>query len=533
MSVRIARQSGIRACRSATAAVTLGHPCLPRGVLRLDQPALLALCDPAATTTPDEATSVSWIRAVASFPSAAVDCKAMALPHLSQTEFEQVLKEHVRPSSPIESFEHLFDRGKQLNSIEEALSSPGRHVFIYGDRGAGKTSLAKSAAFKHHPSTGNPVYSACGQKTSFSAIVRDVATKLDGRSMYTAVDRTVSGGLKATGSGLTAEASVSQKETQRDLGGMDLNAACAAINEAAERHRGSSPSVIIIDEFENLLNADDQRQFAELVKQLSDSNVYVSLIFCGIGQSLDDLLAGHNSAHRYIEEVKVPSPPLSYSGRWQIIDNACGALGITINQDSRLRIAQVSDGFPHYVHLIALKLLWAAYRAPYVVQELTPDDYMEAVREALGSVESRLRQAYDVATKKDQDTYQEVLWSVADHYELVRNNRRIYTDSYLRVMADVGRPPLSFDDFQAHLSTLRSARHGAILTMPRRGWIQFNENLIRGYVRLVAEGKGVRLALEHEPGPEPKKLTAAASVRGVDPSFPRSTYGRPGSGHTR
>lgn len=458
---------------------------------------------------------------------------SMALPHLSQIEFEAVLAEHIRPSRPIESFEHLFDRAKQLDSIEEALSSPGRHVFIYGDRGAGKTSLAKSAAFKHHPSTGNPVYSACGQKTSFSAIVRDIATKLDGRSMYTAVDKTVSGGLKATGSGLTAEASFSQKETQLDLSGMDLNAATAAINEVAERRRGSSPSVIIIDEFENLLNLEDRHLFAELIKQLSDSGVYVSLIFCGIGQSLDDLLAGHNSAHRYIEEVKVPSPPLTYSGRWAIIDSACSALSISINQDSRLRIAQVSDGFPHYVHLIALKLLWAAFRAPHVVHELTPDDYMEAVREALSSVESRLRHAYDLATKKDQDSYQEVLWSVADHYELERNNRRIYTDSYLRVMCDLGRPSLSFDDFQTHLATLRSARHGSILTTTRRGWIHFSENLIRGYVRLVAESKGVRLALEHEPGPEPKRLTAFASARGIDPSFQRPSYGRPGRDRIR
>jgi hypothetical protein len=135
---------------------------------------------------------------------------------------------------------------------------------------------------------------------------------------------------------------------------------------------------------------------------------------------------------------------------------------------------------------------------------------MNAVREALGSVESRLRISYDLATKKDQDSYQEVLWSVADHFELERNNRRIYTESYLRVMAEIQLAPLSYDEFQKRLANLKSARHGAILSSSRRGWIHFSENLIRGYVRLVAESKGVRLALEHEPGPEPKRITAAA-----------------------
>jgi AAA+ ATPase superfamily predicted ATPase len=451
----------------------------------------------------------------------------MALPHLSQAQFEQVLAEHVRPSSPIESFEHLFDREKQLNRIEEALSSPGRHIFIYGDRGAGKTSLAKSAAYKHHPSLSEPVYTACGQRTNFSDIVRDIASQFDHRSAFVSVDRSFSGGAKAAGGGISLETNYSQKESQRDLCGMDLNAATAAIREAVQRQKTTDPKVVVIDEFESLPSIDDRRLFAELVKQLSDRGVHVSLIFCGIGRSLDDLLQGHGSVHRYLEEVKLPSPPLTYSGRWAIIDGACQALGLTINEDSRVRIAQVSDGFPHYVHLIAQKLFWAAFRAEAPVRELTPVAYMDAVREALGSVESRLRNVYDTATKKDQDSYQEVLWSVADHFELERNNRRIYNESYQRVMADVGRPMLSFDDFQKRLTNLKGVRHGSILSSNRRGWIHFSENLIRGYVRLVAESKGVRLALEHEPGPEPKKITAGASVRGVDPSYPRPTYGRP------
>jgi hypothetical protein len=446
----------------------------------------------------------------------------MALPHLTQTDFEAVLNEHVRPSRAVESIEHLFDRERQLNRIEEAMSSPGRHVFVYGDRGAGKTSLARTAAFKHHPSAGEPIYSACGKQTPFVAIVRDIVTQLDDRSVLRDVDVKLSATVKLG----RIEGTGTRSESRREVDGLDLNAAAAAIREAAQRRPGRS--VIVIDEFENLPGTEDRHLFAELIKQLSDRGVPVSLIFCGIGESLDDLLQGHNSAHRYIEEVKLPSPPLSYSGRWAIIDSACQALGMTINADSRLRIAQVSDGFPHYVHLVAQKLFWRAFRQPGIVTELSPEDYIEAVREALESVESRLRNAYDLATKKDQDSYQEVLWAVADHFELERNNRRVYAQSYLRIMRELRQPPLSFDDFQARLGNLRSARHGSILTNERRGWIRFSENLLRGYVRLVAESRGVRLALEHEPGPEPKNLTAAARVRGIDPSFPRSYLGRPG-----
>ena len=230
----------------------------------------------------------------------------MTLASFDQAEFERVLNEHVKPSSPIESFELLYDRDRQLQAIEEALASPGRHVFVYGDRGAGKTSLARTAAFKHHPSRSEPAYSACGKKTSFSTIVRDIASQLEGRSALKESQRATS----VTVGAQYLRASHEVTQTERDLAELDLNAATAAIREAAETRGGRS--IVVIDEFEALPTTEDRHLFAELVKQLSDRGVPVALIFCGIGRSLDDLLHGHNSAHRYIAEVELPAPPLTY-----------------------------------------------------------------------------------------------------------------------------------------------------------------------------------------------------------------------------
>lgn len=364
----------------------------------------------------------------------------------------------------------------------------------------------------------SPLYTACGRGTTFASIVRDIVSQLDGRSELRAVDKTLKAGGKAFG----LEGSYSETEKPKSIDSLDLNGATAALNEAAVRRQGRS--IVVIDEFENLPTVEDRHMFAELIKQLSDRRVPVSIVFCGIGKGLDSLLQGHNSAHRYLEEISLPAPPLSFSGSWEIVDAACGALGLRIEDTPRLRIAQISDGFPHYVHLICQKLCWRAFRSSEIVDELTSDFYIDGVRDALGSVESRLRSAYDQATKKDRDSYEEVLWAVADHFELQRNNRRIYDESYLRIMGDMQRKPLDFTAFQAHLTNLKSPRHGAILESQRRGWVQFSENLIRGYVRLVAESKGVHLALEHEPGPEPKALTAAARSHGVHPGYPGRKY---------
>jgi uncharacterized protein len=84
-------------------------------------------------------------------------------------------------------------------------------------------------------------------------------------------------------------------------------------------------------------------------------------------------------------------------------------------------------------------------------------------------------------------------------------------------MSDLGRTPVPQKTFMTRVNALKGKGHVAILSSGRRGWVMFSENLIRGYVRLVAEGTGVRLALEHEPAPAPKALTVgpidAASTR--------------------
>ena len=72
----------------------------------------------------------------------------MTIRDFDKERFGEALRSHIRPSNPIDSFEHLVGRDRQLETVEEALTLPGRHIFIYGDRGAGKTSLALTAA---HP----------------------------------------------------------------------------------------------------------------------------------------------------------------------------------------------------------------------------------------------------------------------------------------------------------------------------------------------------------------------------------------------
>jgi ABC-type molybdenum transport system ATPase subunit/photorepair protein PhrA len=90
----------------------------------------------------------------------------------------------------MDSFEYLYGREQQLDQIKQAMFSPGRHIVIYRDRGVGKTSLARTAAFQHHPSAGEPIIVACGTGTTFVTLMNDVACQLAARRSHKHIKET-------------------------------------------------------------------------------------------------------------------------------------------------------------------------------------------------------------------------------------------------------------------------------------------------------------------------------------------------------
>jgi ABC-type molybdenum transport system ATPase subunit/photorepair protein PhrA len=73
----------------------------------------------------------------------------MAIRAITRDAFVRLLPQLLTPTTPIRSAEFLRGRDKILEDIRRAFIQPGRHVFIHGDRGVGKTSLAQTAALEH------------------------------------------------------------------------------------------------------------------------------------------------------------------------------------------------------------------------------------------------------------------------------------------------------------------------------------------------------------------------------------------------
>lgn len=415
----------------------------------------------------------------------------MALASLNRTAFEEALKQNLSPTTPIRSAEHLHGRARKLEDIRRALLQPGRQVFIYGDRGVGKTSLAQTAAFEHQSASKNPILLGCDPSSSFYQVAEDLASRL--LNLDPTVIKQTSQRKGALGWMPFASAEMQKAIEKGHIPKLkSMNEAVAAVSHIASAY--STKPVVVIDEFERIQDASERALFADFIKQLGDQSIDVKLIFCGVGAALSELLDTHHSCYRYLSAIELERLPLQ--PRLDIISGASRAIGLTIEDTTRYRIALISDGFPHYIHLITEKLLWEVYGDRKDVAITAPQHYIDAVRAAVVDIEPRLRTIYEKSVLKYGDDYEPVLWAVADHHELKRRSADIY-ESYRRIMLSRSAEPLSREKFNTRMNLLKRSTHGAILKATRQGWYEFSEAVVRGYVRLRAEARGVELGIEH------------------------------------
>jgi uncharacterized protein len=416
----------------------------------------------------------------------------MAVDKLSNEQFKEILKRNLTPAEAISNPQQLRGRQTKLTQIERAFNSTGMHAFIYGDRGVGKTSLAQSAAVLHQSADAHPIIVACDQEVSFFKLVQDIVAKCV-PPIQIIENKKKSEGFSIKLPGISYDVGASIENRAVPLPG-SINEAVSFLEFVRQFH--SKEPVIIIDEFDQLKEDRDKKYFADLVKQISDQHLGIKLIFCGIGTSLEELIGLHLSTDRYITPIELER--LTHDARWEIIDTAAKDLNLSVDRELKIRIGQISDGFPYYIHLIAEKMFWQAFDDPHVVHECKSPHFHQGVGDAISSAQTTLRLAYDKATQKYSDDYQEVLWAVADDVMLRRQVTGIYDGSYLRIMKErKGRKVLDKSQFYNRMHSLQSDRHGQILVAKGAGWYEFRENVVRGYVRMRAEQHGITVGRDH------------------------------------
>lgn len=379
------------------------------------------------------------------------------------------------PHRPIDLPDWFAGRIHLLDRAADAVNTEGRHVVLFGDRGVGKTSLARVLAVGiQQPELElglRAIVVVCNSQDTFASIWRKVFQEIQ------VAQRQI---------GFTQDA------TAAVIGHLDLgDSGTADPNDVRMIVRAlPNRAVIVIDEFDRVRSSDSQRLMADTIKLFSDSGVKSTIVLVGVADSITELIAGHESISRNIAQIRVL--PMEVAELEQIVQQGFAYSGLTFETGLDGAIAKLSQGYPAYTHLLSL---WAGRRALDSGRTAVAfQDLEAAVGDALANAEANVQKEYEdaVASVRKDHLFREVLLACA----------LADKDSLGRFSAVNVCPPLeqitgraySTGAFQSHLTKFTEEKRGPVLkrTGSRRNyrWQFLNPQLIP-FVRL----HGIELGL--------------------------------------
>lgn len=413
------------------------------------------------------------------------------LEKLDRKEFVDLKNQYVHPSSEVSVPEQLVGRSAELELVRNCFEREGSHIFIWGQRGVGKTSLAHSACARFTELVHLGPAISCEAGSTVNQIFNDIARRAVNKDPSLLKDKSLK--LKLSALGLSIEGQV---------GGFRPISEVDTVNQGSELLNTLFPTdfntgrktVVIIDEFDQLQNQDTIRFFTGLAKQMSVDKTDVKLVFCGVASDFQSLIGMHESVGRYLTAIKLS--PLTDDEIWQIVDFIAANFEVEFHRGQKVRIGQIACGYPTFAHLVLDEVLNFAFESRLGDRNITQEFYNEGMRRAASGAATHLQSAYEEATMKGTDRYVEVLWSVA-------NGQHIQGRQFKDIKADyeairkhrIGREHITKEqNLRNHINAL--CGDARPLERFKTGWYRFNDPMFRGYVRMIAYNEGIELGDE-------------------------------------
>jgi len=365
------------------------------------------------------------------------------------------------PGAPIDENELFAGRSDQINRLIEAVLQRGQHAIVFGERGVGKTSLARTFSVRLIRPT-----------KSLSSVV----VNCDPSDTYTSIWRKVFLDLSDGGRGVVDgfQTEIAPDDVRRVLAGFDL----------------TTTPVIVLDEFDKLEDQRAKGLIANTIKTLSDYSVPATLILVGVANSVGDLISEHQSIARALVQVRMPR--MNPAELQEIIDKRLSKLGMTITRPAVAQITALSRGLPHYTHLLGQYAARRAIDSRTLVVDVPHVD--EAEKDCLDRVDQSIREQYHRATHSPRggNIYREVILgcALAEADDLGFFPAKAVEEPLSIIM----KKPYDVAMFGLHLKKLCETDRAELLEQtgsPRRFRYRFAEPLMQPYVILRGLSDGL------------------------------------------
>jgi len=252
------------------------------------------------------------------------------------------------------------------------------HCILFGERGVGKTSLA------------NIIRLVLGDITNQELAVAQV--NCDTADNYGSLMRKLMGQISAV-----------QERPRLGFGDALDQFATPLGNRLAENPAPNDmlnmlqdiPAnwLLILDEFDRLVDPHSIALLTDTIKGLSDYAVPATFLLVGAASDVGALIGEHPSIERCLTQVQMPR--MTHDELTGIVETGLQKVGMAMDEATQWYIPAVSQGYPHYTHLLTLH---AARRTLGDNREVvTRNDIDAAVDESLAMTERSIRDRYSTA----------------------------------------------------------------------------------------------------------------------------------------
>jgi len=355
------------------------------------------------------------------------------------------------PAAPVDEQKLFAGRIEQLRKVADVINQKGQHAVIFGERGVGKTSLANILA------------------EVFGDIVLAVRTNCDSSDNYSSLWKKIFLDIplnqEIQNIGFVKGKSI-QSTNLCDETGDDISP--DIVRQTLTKLAVKTIPIIILDEFDRISTTETKATMADTIKMLSDHAVNATIILVGVADSVDQLIKEHLSIERALVQIKMPR--MSNSELKEIIDKGLKSLDMSIDDAAKNYITLISQGLPHYTHLLALHSVRQAIDKK--VKTITLNHVESAISRALEQAQQTILSTYHKAlmSARKDTIFAQVLLACA----LTRTD-----DLGFFAAADVRRPLSKI--MRKNYEIPGFSRHLNAFCEPERGPILFKIGKIRRY----------------------------------------------------